>query len=193
VIVPHSPEAARMGTHYVRLWFISCASAILLGGCATQMPHHAEGFPMQPLTIRWQRLVDASDETCPRCATTEQEVHRAFAHLQRSLAPVGIEVRLDTERIDEATFRKAPLESNRIWIGDRSLEEWLAARTASNPCCDACAGAECRTVSVDGQTYEAIPATLIVRAGFLAAGELLRGEPTGSGPADSTWNPFEWR
>ena len=148
---------------------------------------------MQTLTIRWQRLVDASDETCPRCATTEQEVHRAVAHLQRSLAPVGIEVRLETERIDEATFRKAPLESNRIWVGGRALEEWLGARTASSPCCDACAGAECRTVSVGTQTYEAIPATLIVRAGFLAAGEVLRGDPAGSSPADSIWNPFEWR
>ena len=53
---------------------------------------------MQTLTIRWQRLVDASDETCPRCATTEEEVQRAFGHLKRSLAPVGIDVRLETER-----------------------------------------------------------------------------------------------
>jgi len=48
-------------------------------------------------------------------------------------------------------------------------------------------------VSVGTQTYEAIPATLIVRAGFLAAGEVLRGDPAGSSPADSIWNPFEWR
>lgn len=148
---------------------------------------------MQPLTIRWQRLVDASDETCPRCAITEQEVQRAVEHLKRSLAPVGLDVRLETERIDEATFRKTPLESNRIWIAGRPLEEWLGARTASSPCCDACAGAECRTVSVGMETYEAIPATLIVRAGFLAAAEVLKRDPTASSPADSTWSPFECR
>jgi hypothetical protein len=178
----------------LRLGFVTCALAVVLGGCATRMPHLAEG-PLQTLTIRWQRLVDASDETCPRCATTEEEVQRALGHLKRSLAPVGIDVRLETERIDEAAFRKAPLESNRIWVGERPLEEWLGARTASSPCCDACAGAECRTVSVGAETYEAIPAALIVRAGFVAAGELLRQDSTGSSLADSTWtwSPFECR
>jgi hypothetical protein len=170
-----------------------CALVMLLSGCASQLPRPSVGVPVQTLIIRWQRLVDASDETCPRCATTGQAVHRAVAHLQRSLAPVGIEVRLETERIDEATFRKAPLESNRIWVGGRALEEWLGARTASSPCCDACAGADCRTVSVGTRTYEAIPATLIVRAGFLAAGEALRGDPAEPSPTDSIWNPFEWQ
>jgi hypothetical protein len=184
------PSAAGGGA---RSLVAGCAFVLLLGSCASQLPRPSDGTPMQTLTIRWQRLVDASDETCPRCATTEQEVHRAVAHLQRSLAPVGIEVRLETERIDEATFRKAPLESNRIWVGGRALEEWLGARTASSPCCDACAGAECRTVSVGAQTYEAIPATLIVRAGFLAAGEALRGDPAMPSDADSTWDPFKWR
>lgn len=177
----------------LRLGFVTWALAVLLGGCAARMPHLTEGLPMQTLTIRWQRLVDASDETCPRCATTEEEVQRAFGHLKRSLAPVGIDVRLQTERIEEAAFRKAPLESNRIWVGERPLEEWLGARTASSPCCDACAGAECRTVSVGAETYEAIPAALIVRAGFVAAGELLRQDPTGPSLADSTWSPFECR
>jgi len=41
---------------------------------------------MHTLTPRWQRLVDASDKTCPRCASTEQEVQKAFEHLKHSLA-----------------------------------------------------------------------------------------------------------
>lgn len=174
------------------LWLLVFALTTLPSGCARQIPPPTGGLPRQTLTIRWQRLVDASDETCPRCATTEEEVHRAHAHLQRSLAPVGIAVQLETERIDAATFRQAPLESNRIWVGGRPLEEWLAARTASSPCCDACAGADCRTVSVGQQTYEAIPAALIIRAGFLAAVELLKADPKGASVPDSTWNPLDW-
>jgi hypothetical protein len=124
--------------------------------------------------IRWQRLVDSADQTCPRCALTERDVQRAYTHLRRSLAPAGIQVILVTQKIEETAFVQAPLESNRIWIGDRPLEDWLGAQTASSPCCDACGDAECRTVSVGGKSYEAIPAALIVRAGFLAAGELLQ-------------------
>ena len=139
---------------------------------------------MQVLRVRWQRLVNASDETCPRCAVTEEEVGKAFEHLKRSLAPVGIAVVLETEKISEAAFKAAPLESNRIWIGGRPLEEWLAASTSSSACCDACGDSECRTVSVGGETYEAIPAELIMKAGFVAAAEMLGGPA--SSPLDST-------
>jgi hypothetical protein len=161
----------------MRMLFLSIISAALLAGCAAQL-RPSPGAPMQTLMIRWQRLVDSADETCPRCALTERDVQRAYTHLKRSLAPAGIQVILVTQRIDEAAFRKAPLESNRIWIGDRPLEEWLGAEAASSPCCDACGDAECRTVSVGGRTYEAIPSELIVRAGFLAAGDALRRGPS---------------
>jgi hypothetical protein len=178
----------------MRLAWLTLASALFLMGCAAQLPHPPAGTPMQSLTIRWQRLVNAADETCPRCATTKDEVHKAVMHLQQSLAPAGIDVVLETQRLDEATFAQAPLESNRIWIADRALEEWLGARAASSPCCDACGDAECRTVSAGGQTYEAIPASLIVRAGFLAAGELLRaGAPApDSSSAESSEPSWHW-
>ena len=81
---------------------------------------------------------------------------------------------MEIESLDEAAFARAPLESNRIWIGGRSLEEWLGAQAASSPCCAACGNNECRTVCVGGAIFEAIPAELIVRAGFLAASEVLR-------------------
>ena len=146
----------------------------LLSGCSapdTTLP--AEAIT-STLTLRWQRLVDASDKTCPRCASTEQEVTKAFEHLKRSLAPAGIAVALETDRLDEAAFAAAPLESNKIWINHRPLEDWLGARTASSPCCDACGDTACRTVAVGGATYEAIPAGLIIRAGLIAAADALR-------------------
>jgi hypothetical protein len=170
----------------MRVILLGCISIVLLAGCAARFSGLPADTPTHTLTLRWQRLVDASDNTCPRCSSTEQEVTKAFNHLRTSLAPVGIQVALQTERLDEATFLKAPLESNRIWINERPLEDWLAAQAASSACTGCCEGADCRTVSVDGATYEAIPAVLIVRAGFLAAGETLRGgsaTPVSTAPA----------
>ncbi|MFH1143412.1 MAG: DUF2703 domain-containing protein [Candidatus Eisenbacteria bacterium] len=162
----------------MRRWSLGCLSVLFLAGCAGGFSGLPVDTPVHTLTLRWQRLVDASDETCPRCASTEREVHKAFEHLKTSLAPAGIRVALETERLDEAAFQAAPLESNRIWIGGRSLEEWLGAQAASSPCCAACGDAECRTLAVGGATYEAIPAALIVRAGFMAAaGALQAGTP----------------
>lgn len=167
----------------MRLLGFMCVEATLLAGCAAHVSTLPADVPMHTLTVRWQRLVDASDKTCPRCSSTEQEVQKAFAHLKSSLAPAGIAVALQTDRLDEATFFQAPLESNRIWINSRPLEDWVGAQSASSPCCGSCAGAECRTVSVGGETYEAIPAALIVRAGLVAAGEALRGDAAAGGTA----------
>lgn len=158
--------------------------AALAAGCAARLTTLPADQPTRTLTLRWQRLVDPSDRTCPRCSSTEQEVQKAFSHLRTSLAPAGIAVALQTDRIDEKTFFQAPLESNKIWIDQRPLEEWLGGQIASSPCCGSCGDAECRTVSLGGQMYEAIPAGLIVRAGLIAAGEALSGGTVGT-PASS--------
>lgn len=159
---------------------------MLAAGCSPMLASPAGERATHVLTIRWQRLVDAAEETCPRCATTEDELGKAVAHLRRSLAPVGVDVDFQSTRIAPEAFAQAPLESNRIWIGDRALEAWVGAQTASSPCCDACGDQECRTVCLGTATYEAIPAALIVRAGFLAAGEILRGSTPPGEPDVST-------
>ncbi len=123
---------------------------------------------MRVLTIKWQRLIEGG-ETCPRCGDTGTELHKAAEMLRQALAPLGIEVALDEVEIGLEEFKRQPLESNRISIDGRSIEEWLGGTTGQSPCCDVCGPNDCRTVTVDGQTYEAIPADLIVRAGLLAA------------------------
>jgi len=70
-------------------------------------------------------------------------------------------------------FTKDPLQSNRIWIGEKSLEEWLGASVGKSPCCDVCGDAQCLTISL-GDTFEAIPEELIIRAALLAAAELFQ-------------------
>jgi hypothetical protein len=125
---------------------------------------------MKTLTIHWQRLV-IDDQTCQRCGATEAEIDKAFKSLKQSLNPLGIEVRLEKRAITQAEFEKNPSKSNLIVIGDRSLEEWLQARTGQSACCGPCRDAECRTIETQGKIYETIPAELIIKAGLIAAGQ----------------------
>ncbi|MEN9761020.1 MAG: hypothetical protein RI906_846 [Pseudomonadota bacterium] len=127
---------------------------------------------MKPLPIVWMRLVDKG-ETCPRCGSTERNVATAVAKLESALQPLGVYPVLDTRTIDDATFRAAPAESNRIWIGGKPMEEWLGARAGNSPCCEVCGDLPCRTMELDGQTYEVIPEDLIVKAAMIAASELI--------------------
>ena len=135
---------------------------------------------MKNLSITWQRLVDESGSTCPRCAGTEQEMQRAVERLRAALEPLGVQPVLETREIAPATFMQQPDQSNRIWIGGRPLEDWLGARTGSSRCCDACGDEECRTLEINGASYEVIPEALVVRAGLIAASQLL--DPTLSLP-----------
>lgn len=127
---------------------------------------------MKPLPIVWKRLVNEG-ETCARCGSTQRNVTAAVATLEAALRPLGIRPVLETQAIDNTTFRAAPAESNRIWIGGRPLEEWLGARAGNSPCCEVCGDRPCRTVEIDGRTYEAIPEDLIVKAAVIAASRML--------------------
>lgn len=131
---------------------------------------------MKLLPILWKRLVNEG-ETCPRCGSTQQNVMTAIAKLEPALRPLGIQPVLQTQAIDDVTFRAAPAESNRIWISGKPMEEWLGAIAGNSPCCEVCGDLPCRTVQVDGQTYEAIPEDLIVKAAIIAASRLIGPEP----------------
>lgn len=132
---------------------------------------------MKTLVIEWQRLLDEQKETCPRCGSTEQEVEKAVKELNQMLAPADIAVNLVKKAIDPETFRKDALQSNKILIAGKTLEEWLGATTGQSKCCETCGDAECRTVEYGGDTHEAIPAELIVRAGITAAASLFKIQP----------------
>ena len=82
---------------------------------------------------------------------------------------MGIEPVLETREMDEATFNASPVESNRIWISGRPMEEWLNGSVGSSACCSVCGDSECRTVEVEGSSYEVIPEALLIKAGLIAA------------------------
>lgn len=92
--------------------------------------------------------------------------------LSEVLRPLGIQPSLETFEIDRAAFDAAPGESNRILIAGKPLEEWIGATSGASACCSVCGTSPCRTVELEGNTFEIIPATLIVKAGLVAAAAL---------------------
>lgn len=128
---------------------------------------------MKTMSVRWQRLVNDEGATCERCSCTGNATEKAIGKLEAALAPLGIEVSLEKAALDQAAFSGDPLQSNRIWINGRPLEEWLGGGTGQSRCCDACGDSDCRTLEVGDKTYEAVPEELILKAGLLAASEML--------------------
>ena len=74
-------------------------------------------------------------ETCPRCGTTEEALRKSVSALEQSLS-LGINVILEKEELSATEFKKDPLQSNRIWINNRLLEDWIEGRMGHSPCCD---------------------------------------------------------
>lgn len=127
---------------------------------------------MKTLPIVWQRLVDADGATCPRCRDTGLEIRQAFEQLKLLLAPLGVTPTLECREIAADAFQAAPLESNRIWIAGKPVEDWLDARVGSSRCCASCGDSECRTLDIEGAVFEAIPQDLLIRAALIAAAQL---------------------
>ena len=128
---------------------------------------------MKILTIQWQRLVDDNEQTCPRCSETGKTIKTASEKLKRALSALDILVELTEKKLDFPMFNKDPLQSNCIWIGGRLLEDWIGGKTGKSACCDTCGDSDCRTIIIGKDTFASIPENLIIKAGLLAAAELL--------------------
>jgi hypothetical protein len=130
---------------------------------------------MKQLPITWKRLVK-DGQTCERCGSTFQQLQSAVGKLEAALRPLGIAPALVTETIDEREFMVEPSESNRVWMAGQPLEHWLGATVGMSRCCSVCGDSDCRTVEIDGRTYETIPEEIFVKAGLAAASQLLSPE-----------------
>jgi hypothetical protein len=119
---------------------------------------------MKTIKIVWQRLEDEAGQGCPRCRATEPELHKAMRFLTKALLPLGIVFSLETRPLNRQEFHQNPLESNRLWVDRKPLEQWLKAEVGASPCSEVCGEAGCRTLTVDGKTLETIPAELIIQA-----------------------------
>ena len=119
---------------------------------------------MRRLEIEWRHL-DQEGKTCDRCMDTGEEVRKACEILSGELAPSGWTVSL-TETL--LTYQEVP-ESNSIYLNGVPIEDLLPNTNKSENCCDSCceilgAPTLCRTLERSGNTYEAIPAALILEA-----------------------------
>ncbi|AMK21608.1 DUF2703 domain-containing protein [Sphingobium sp. TKS] len=137
---------------------------------------------MKSMRILWKRLVK-DGETCTRCGDTGNELKAAVAKLAAALRPLGIEPVLETQEIDGTTFKANAAESNRVWIAGKSIEEWLGANVGMNRCCSVCGDSDCRTLEVGGRTYETIPEEQFIKAGLMAASQMIA---SASSPAEGT-------
>lgn len=137
---------------------------------------------MKELKIRWQRLVSGG-ETCPRCSETEEELQKAVCSLEESLSPLGFKVVFKKQEISDVEFEEAPSQSNMIMFNDKPLENWIDGKIGESQCCDVCGYNECRTIIIGEETYEEIPAELIIKAGLIAASSMI-----GSGESESCCN-----
>jgi hypothetical protein len=137
---------------------------------------------MKQLPIVWKRLV-VDNRTCERCGATSEQLQLAVDKLQAALRPLGIQPVLETQAIDERAFKAQPSESNRVWIAGRPMEEWLGADVGMSPCCSVCGDSDCRTLKLAGQTFETVPAELLIKAGLIAASGLVADECGGCGAA----------
>lgn len=124
------------------------------------------------LAISWQRLV-SDGGTCPRCGSTEDELGKAVEQLEKSLSPLGIKIELQKSELSLEEFKKDPVKSNTILFNGIALEDLIEARTGQSQCCDVCGDEECRTVDVGGESYETIPAEMIVKAGLIAGARII--------------------
>jgi len=123
------------------------------------------------LIIAWQRLVTEGN-TCPRCGSTEDELDKAVHQLKEKLKLLDIDVVLEKAELSINEFKKDPVKSNSILFNGTPLENIINAKTGKSQCCDVCGDEECRTVEIKGETFETIPAEIIVRAGLKVAADL---------------------
>ena len=127
---------------------------------------------MRQMPIVWKRLV-MGGETCNRCGDTGRELDLAVAKLAASLLPLGIEPILKLQELSETEFKVNPSESNRVWIAGKPVEEWLGASVGMSRCCSVCGDSDCRTLEIEGRSYEAIPEDQLVKAGLIAASQMI--------------------
>lgn len=138
-------------------------------GCESE-PQKTNNATKKTLTISWQRLVEG-DNTCPRCGSTGDELDKAVLQLKEKLNPLGIEVILEKNELSPDEFKKDPEKSNRILFNGQLLEDVIGAQTGQSQCCDVCGDEQCRTVETKRQSFETVPAELIVEAGLKVMGK----------------------
>jgi len=119
---------------------------------------------MNNLVIEWQHL-EKDGQTCLRCAETGKEIGVIVEEIAESCAPKGVHIEFKETKLGEEDIPK----SNSILFNGTPIEEVLPNMQVSSNYCGSCSklvGKEtyCRTVEYEGETFAAIPGSLIRKA-----------------------------
>jgi len=125
------------------------------------------------LVIHWRHAVCQNENPCERCINTPLEIQQAYENLKESLAGLGIVVTFEEKKIKE--------HDDHIYINDRDITDLLEGETIKTACMncldDKGDPRTCNSLKLGDNTYEVIPAELIIKAGLVAASELVTAAP----------------
>ena len=132
--------------------------------------------PADVVKLKWQVVIDKDGKTCTHCGATEESLKKAMAMLEEE----GVKAELEVVKKTVDDFSKSCSESNLVWVNGMPLNEVLNAEVGSAKCSGVCtthkADAMCRTLVLDGKSFETIPPELIMKAGVMAQGKSAEGE-----------------
>lgn len=119
---------------------------------------------MKTLSIEWKHI-DRDGRTCSRCADTGASTRKAVRQLNQRCRTDGVKVKFRETKLPASRIK----ESNAILLNGVPLEKMLAKTKAGQDRCGSCSDlleteTQCRTVSHNGKTLEAIPSDLIFQA-----------------------------
>jgi hypothetical protein len=111
--------------------------------------------------IEWKRLV-RQGRTCNRCGDTGETLRKVVRELNAGCGAKQARFRLKTTRLPATRVA----ESNSILIDGWPLEQIVPGVAVTETECDSCGEllgrtTQCRAVTVDGRTHDAVPAELI--------------------------------
>jgi len=164
-----------------RLAALLLVAAMLVATCAA-----SDAKPV--LFLQWQKAsggkcadmskcdmsAKAKCGDCNNCGVSAKEMKKAYSTLKRELATEGVKVKLKKVK---ANAECAMPSASRVWMSDVPMEVWLGAKTEM-AMCGGCkdkpeGGMSHASMVMDGKTYDAVSADLIVQAGHKAADHLL--------------------
>ena len=75
--------------------------------------------------------------------------------------------------------RLSAARANSIWIASKAVEEWPGGEAPGSTCCSVCGDAEFRTMELGGESFEEVPAELVIQAALLVVSHGIRQENPG--------------
>ncbi len=147
---------------------------------------------VRTLTIAWHKVTEDDGSICDLSTFTQQTVEQASEELSQALAPAGVDIVVKT--LTPEKVEGGDCLCNRVLIQGRYVDEWLGAEMVKTACSGCPNQAGCPKTGGSGsacggqyalihqdETYNIVPANLIVMAGLIAAADLTGEQITYSG------------